>query len=75
MPYFHHDVQLAEAKIKENLPFAFIERSDKGFGLSIYTPPIGHTIVFQRNPEIRANVDEVIAKYRPKAPEQANAEG
>lgn len=76
MPYFHHDVSDAEAKIKAHLPNVHIERSDRGFGLAIYTPPIGKTIVFQRGnamvDEIRADVDEVIAKYRP--PERSSAQ-
>lgn len=75
MAYFHHDVVLAEQKIKEHLPNAFIERSDKGFGLSIYTPQLGHTVVFRRAAgdagEVQANLDEVIAKYRPAQPEVA----
>ena len=66
MPYFHDDVQRAEAKLKEQLPTAFIDRSDRGFGLTVYTPPIGRTVVFQRNPEVIADLNEVIAKYRPK---------
>lgn len=75
MPYFHHDVVLAETKIKEHLPNAFIQRSDKGFGLSIYTPTMGFTVVFQRAvngaEEVQANLDELITKYRPVPPEVA----
>lgn len=74
MAYTHHDVQLAEAKIKEQLPHVFIERSDRGYGLSIYTPQMGHSVVFQRagiGGEVRANLDEVIESYRPKKPEPA----
>lgn len=68
MPYYHDEVQRAEAEIKKSLPHVFIEKSDKGFGLKVYTPSIGETVVYQREPEIRAVVDDVIAKYRPSLP-------
>lgn len=72
MPYFHHDVQKAEAKIKEQLPNVFIDRSDRGFGLAVYSPAGGETIIFRRAsahlPEVIADLDEVIAKYRPAPP-------
>lgn len=68
MTYFHDDVQRAEAKIKEHLPTTFIEKSDRGFGLSVYRPTLGTTIVYQRagpgRDEVIANLDAVIAKYR-----------